>query len=273
MANVGAVAVGRVEQVERSEKARAAQPAISLKPIWIGLGVITLVMASLRTYQQFFAFSTGVDSFSPEFRTYWWNLLLAEWAFEGISATLLWGWIWKTRDRALDKVTPQVELKRWFNLLMWIMAYAFLFAFVGSFFAEQDATWHQTLIRDTEFTPSHIVLFYFGMPVTIVVGVASFLYAHTRIPYYDYQRHGWSLPYLLLVTGPVLIFVNVAFNEWGHTFWVMEEIFAHPLHWGFSILGWVALAFFGLFLQAIPRLLELIRGLDKPVGVVGKSAA
>lgn len=273
MARTGAVVAAQVEQVEQREQAPAAQRLISLTPIWIGLTAIALVMGSLRLYQQFFAFTTGTDSFSPEFRTYWWNLLLAEWTLEVTSAALLWGWIWKTRDLALDQVTPRVELKRYFNLLMWIMAYAFVFAFAGSFFAEQDATWHQTLIRDTEFTPSHIVLFYFSMPMAIVLGVTGFLYAHTRLPYYDYRRNGWSLPYLFLVTGPVLILVNVAFNEWGHTFWVMEEIFAHPLHWGFAILGWVALAFFGIFLQAVPRLLYLIRTLDNSAGAVGKSVA
>ena len=272
MANASAVAVAPAEHAERG-KARATQFVLNLKPMWISVAVITLVAVSLRMYQQYFAFTTGIDSFSPEFRTYWWNLLLSVWTLEIVSAALVWGWVWKTRDRALDQVTPREELKRWFTLLTWIVAYASMFAFVGSFFAEQDATWHQTLIRDTEFTPSHIVLFYTATPTAIIIGVASFLYAHTRIPYYDYQRHGWSLPYLMLIVGPVLILVNVAFNEWGHTFWVMEEIFAHPLHWGFSILGWVALAFFGLFLQAVPRMLTLIRGLDQPESTVEKSAA
>ena len=131
---------------------------------------------------------------------------------------------------------PEVELKRYFNLVMWLMAYAFVFIFAASFFAEQDATRHQTLIRDTEFTPSHIILFYFTMPLYIILGVGGFLYAHTRLPYYDYRQKGWSLPYLWIVVGPALILVNVAFNEWGHTFWIMEEIFAAPLHWGFA--GW-----------------------------------
>ena len=32
-----------------------------------------------------------------------------------------------------------MELKRYFNLVMWLMAYAFVFIFAASFFAEQDA--------------------------------------------------------------------------------------------------------------------------------------
>ncbi len=244
----------------------------NLTHIGLGLAGITTIMVAARIYQLLFAWTKGLDSFSPEFQTYWWNLVLAEWGLEVIAAALLWGWLWKTRDRAVDMVSPAVELKRYFNLVMWLMAYAFVFIFAASFFAEQDATWHQTLIRDTEFTPSHIILFYLTMPLYIILGVGGFLYAHTRLPSYDYRQKGWSLPYLWIVVGPALILVNVAFNEWGHTFWIMEEIFSAPLHWGFAILGWTALGFFGVFLQVVPRMLELIRGLGTSTAV-DKSAA
>lgn len=240
--------------------------------IGLGLAGITTIMVAARIYQLLFAWTKGLDSFSPEFQTYWWNLVLAEWGLEVIAATLLWGWLWKTRDHAVATLAPEVELKRYFNLVMWLMAYAFVFIFAASFFAEQDATWHQTLIRDTEFTPSHIILFYLTMPLYIILGVGGFLYAHTRLPSYDYRQHGWSLPYLWIVVGPALILVNVAFNEWGHTFWIMEEIFAAPLHWGFAVLGWTALGFFGVFLQVVPRMLELIRALGTSTAV-DKSAA
>ena len=258
MATIASAPVGvRPNQIEAPLRRRV----LNLTNIGMGLLGITVLMVAARIYQLLFAWAKGLDSFSPEFQTYWWNLVLAEWALEGSAAALLWGWMWKTRDRAVDTLAPEVELKRYFNLVMWLMAYAFVFIFAASFFAEQDATWHQTLIRDTEFTPSHIILFYLTMPLYIILGVGGFLYAHTRLPYYDYRKKGWSLPYLWIVVGPALILVNVAFNEWGHTFWIMEEIFAAPLHWGFAVLGWTALGFFGLFLQAVPRMLELIRAL------------
>ena len=249
-----------------------ARRVLNLTNIWMGLAGITVVMVAARIYQLLFAWTKGLDSFSPEFQTYWWNLVLAEWGLEGVAAALLWGWLWQTRDRTVDKLAPEVELKRYFNLIMWLMAYAFVVIFAASFFAEQDATWHQTLVRDTEFTPSHIILFYLTMPLYIILGVGGLLYAHTRLPYYDSRKKGWSLPYLWVVVGPALILVNVAFNEWGHTFWIMEEIFAAPLHWGFAVLGWTALGFFGLFLQVVPRMLELIRQLGKATAV-DKSAA
>ncbi|HJY84128.1 MAG TPA: bacterial ammonia monooxygenase, subunit AmoC [Candidatus Binatia bacterium] len=269
MATVASATAGaRTNRVE----VPLAQRVLNVTNIWMGLAGITVVMVAARIYQQLFAFSKGVDSFSPEFRTYWWNLLLTEWGLEVIAAALLWGWLWKTRDRELDKLAPEVELKRYFNTVMWLMAYAFVVIFAASVFAEQDATWHQTLIRDTQFTPNHIILQYFTFPFYIILGVGGLLYAHTRLPYYDYRKKGWSLPYLWVVVGPALILVNVAFNEWGHTFWIMEEFFAAPLHWGFVVLGWTALGFFGVFLQIVPRMLELIRELGKSAAL-DKSAA
>ena len=48
--------------------------------------------------------------------------------------------------------------------------------------------------------------------------------------------------------GPVLILPNLGYNEWGHAYWLTEEIFSHPLHWGFVVLGWNALALPGVAL-------------------------
>ena len=271
MATVAHSTAVRTEQGE--ETAGALSGVVKLSYIGMALAGLTVFWVAVRVYQQVFGWTKGLDSFSPEFRTYWWNLLLVEFALEGIAAVLLWGWIWTSRPRDLDTLAPRVELKRYFNLVMWLMVYAFQVVWAASIFAEQDATWHQVLVRDTEFTPSHIVLFYFTMPVYIILGVAGLLYAHTRLPYYNYQTKGWSLPYLWVVAGPALILVNVAFNEWGHTFWVMEEFFAHPMHWGFVVLGWTALAFFGVFLQVVPRMLALIRELGRSPQGLGKAAA
>jgi methane/ammonia monooxygenase subunit C len=88
-----------------------------------------------------------------------------------------------------------------------------------------------------------------------MVGLGSFAYAKTRIPYF---AKGWSVSYLMLVIGPFMIFPNVGLNEWGHTFWFMEELFVAPLHWGFVFFAWFILAMFGVFLQVQPRMRELI---------------
>src|SRR5215468_1459182 len=95
--------------------------------IGLGLAGITVLMVAARIYQLLYAWTKGLDSFSPEFQAYWWDLVLAEWVCEVVSATLLGGWLWKTRDQEMDKLAPEVELKRYFNLVMWLMAYAFVF--------------------------------------------------------------------------------------------------------------------------------------------------
>ena len=74
---------------------------------------------------------------------------------------------------------------------MWLGVYLFGVYWGGSFFTEQDASWHQVIIRDTSFTPSHVVVFYGSFPMYIVCGVASYLYAMTRLPLY---RPGHLVP-------------------------------------------------------------------------------
>jgi methane/ammonia monooxygenase subunit C len=46
-----------------------------------------------------------------------------------------------------------------------------------------------------------------------------------------------------------MILPNVGLNEWGHTFWWMEELFVAPLHYGFVFFGWMALGLCGLLCQ------------------------
>src|SRR5665647_2968518 len=58
--------------------------------------------------------------------------------------------------------------------MMWLGVYLFGVYWGGSFFTEQDASWHQVIIRDTSFTPSHVVVFYGSFPMYIVCGVASY---------------------------------------------------------------------------------------------------
>jgi methane/ammonia monooxygenase subunit C len=147
-----------------------------------------------------------------------------------------------------------VELRRYFYFTMWLVAYTFAIYFIGSFFAEGDAVWHQTVIRDTSFTPSHNVLFYACIPTYIFFGVGGFMYAITRLPAFS---RGISVAHVLAVLGPVLILPNLGYNEWGHAYWLTEEIFSHPLHWGFVVLGWNALALPGVALQIIQRMIPL----------------
>ena len=111
------------------------------------------------------------------------------------------------------------------------------------------------LIRDTPFTANHIIVFYFCFPMYILLGGSAWLYARTRLPL---NSRNISLPLTLAVFGPFMILVSVGFNEWGHTFWFREEFFAAPIHWGFVIGGWFALAVGGILLQEAARITELL---------------
>ena len=230
------------------------EPLVHWKILVLAFVGVSVMWTSARLYQQFFAWSAGLDSTSPEFQTHWMRLFYLEIVLEGVAATLLWGWLWKTRDLDLAKLAPRQELRRYFRLVAWLLMYVFAVYWAG-FFAEQDATWHQTVVRDTEFTPSHIVLFFGAMPVFIITGVGAYLYARTRIPLFARDH---SVPFLLAVAGPFMMLPNVAFNEWGHTFWIMEEIFSAPLHAGFVIFAWNAICLGGILFQALPRIAELM---------------
>jgi methane/ammonia monooxygenase subunit C len=211
---------------------------------------------AVRYYEEVYGWSAGLDAFAPEFRTYWMNWLWTELVMEAILFAYIGAFIWKTRDRNLDAVTPGEELTRYFHLLVWLVVYGYAIYWGASFYTEQDGTWHQTVIRDTDFTPSHCIEFYMSYPIYILVGWGSWMYSRTRLPYF---AKGYSLPFLVAVVGPFMILPNVGLNEWGHTFWFMEELFVAPLHYGFVFFGWMALGAMGLFVQIFTRMSELLK--------------
>src|SRR5256884_378681 len=136
-----------------------------------------------------------------------------------------------------------------------------LVAMVGIVFAATDAAWHQVVVRDTSLTPSHIVLFFGIVPLFTTFGLAAFFYALTRIP--DFSR-SVPLALVLAVMAPFMVLPSVAYNEWGHAYWLMEELFIAPLHWGFVMLSWCFMASLGVIGQSLPRVTELIRLTSAP---------
>jgi len=110
----------------------------------------------VRIYEQIFGWYAGLDSFAPEFTTYWMTILYIEEPVELISFLALVAGcgrpatrMWRTSSRARNAPDFQpIELDsdlRCCDLLG------------ASYFTEQDGTWHMTVIRDTDFTPSHII--------------------------------------------------------------------------------------------------------------------
>ena len=180
-----------------------------------GAALYVVFYGWVRWYEGVYGWSAGLDSFAPEFETYWMNFLYIEMVLEVVTASVLWGYIWKTRDRKVMSITPREELRRHFTHWVWLVMYGIAIYYGASYFTEQDGTWHQTIVRDTDFTPSHVIEFYLSYPIYIITGVASFLYAKTRLPTY---QQGLPLQYLVSVIGPFMILPNVGLNEWGHTF-------------------------------------------------------
>ena len=197
-------------QVEAKEASLLNKPAMLA-----GAALYIVFYGWVRWYEGVYGWSAGLDSFAPEFETYWMNFLYIEMVLEVITASVLWGFIWKTRDRHVMSITPREELRRHFTHWVWLVMYGIAIYYGASYFTEQDGTWHQTIVRDTDFTPSHVIEFYLSYPIYIITGVASFLYAKTRLP--TYQK-GLPLQYLVSVIGPFMILPNVGLNEWGHTF-------------------------------------------------------
>jgi methane/ammonia monooxygenase subunit C len=129
--------------------------------------------------------------------------------------------------------------------------------FMASFFVSADGAWHQTAVRDTAFTPPHIVMFYCAFPLGITMTVGAYLYAVTRLPRIYPASAGFPRSFFILIGASVTEMLQVAFNEWGHSLWIAEEVFAAPLHWPFVIYVWLAAAMFALWFETLLRLLSI----------------
>lgn len=243
--------------VSRGVESRGAEGDILRNSLRIFLPiavVISAVYVIYRVYQQWAAWEFGLDATSADFGTYWMTLFYIQVVGMVVLMVGTFAYLWLTRDSHLSTITPQKEFSRYFTFIGLIACYVLSLYWAGSFFAEQDAAWHQTVVRDTSFTPSHIILFYLAFPVFILLGGSVALYAMTRLPVYANRI---SLPVVVAVLGPFLLLPNVAYNEWGHAFWSAEEIFSLPLHWGFVVFGWSVLALGGVFSQILNRLIVI----------------
>jgi len=124
--------------------AQSEAPLFNTRVFWLMMAAFTSFNLFVRWYEEVYGWSAGLDAFAPEFKTYWMNWLYTEFVLEVTIAATLWGWLWKTRDRAVDTITPREELRRHFNHAIWLCAYATAIYWGASFYTEQDGTWHQT---------------------------------------------------------------------------------------------------------------------------------
>lgn len=218
--------------------------------------LVIAIMGAYRWYLVNYSFTVGLDYFEPQFQTYWMSLFYTQLAVIGtVTIAGLIG-LWSTREKNLQDLSAAEELQRYFYVFGMLAVVAGLFVIGLEVFAESDAAWHQVTVRDTDFTPTHIVLFYFIVPAFVGMLLMAALWLHTRLP--DFANRV-SLPMLLIVMGPMLIMPNLGFNEWGHTFFYAEELFAAPVHWGFVVLGWAFFGITGLLAQCLHRVITLTK--------------
>ena len=226
---------------------------------------VAAVFTAYRLYQNATAFTVGLDYFSPEFQQYWMTLLYIQLPVLTAIGAGIAAWLYWTRDKNLEDLKPVEELRRYLVLLSMLLMFGFIAYLVASPFTEADAAWHQVTVRDTDFTPTHITLFYFGIPCFIISALSAFVYARTRLPQFANRL---SISFAIVVAGPMLIMPNLGLNEWGHTFFYAEELFAAPIHWGFVLLGWSAFAAGGLLVQILSRMVELSRVIGEEIAPV-----
>ncbi|MPZ62409.1 MAG: hypothetical protein GEU93_14165 [Propionibacteriales bacterium] len=239
--------------------------------------LLALVPASLlalfwRTWQQLYAFDYGLDSTSPGFYRYWIPIVVFNIVGLPVLAGIWYAWLWLTgRKLSAEPPSPAEEGRRLWRLWWIVAVFCTAIFWGGSFFAEQDAAWHQVTMRDTAFTPSHAALFYGSFPVMIYTAFGAFLYARTRLPHL-FGGRGVPISFALIVGGSSLLLFQVAFNEFGHTFWQTEEVFSDPLHWPFVIFAYLLFGVFAIWFATFPRLFALTRGEGVPDNPDGSPA-
>jgi len=239
---------------QNASLAKTAAPTVPWLPVGLATGLGLIVFGIYRWYLQTNAFISGLDYFEPAFQHDWmllfWIQVVTLFTIGAICIPALWF----TRDRHLDRLDPAIELGR-FYIILTVAAIGSILVVGGlGVFAEGDAAWHQITIRDTDFTPTHISLQYFAIPSISLFILIGTVWVHTRMP--SFSEHP-SLPLLIVAGGPLLMLPNISFNEWGHTFFYAEELFAAPIHWGFLVFGWSAFALGGFLVQCLTRMQQL----------------
>jgi methane/ammonia monooxygenase subunit C len=218
---------------------------------------LTTLFLGLNAYMHAFALAFGTDSATPEFTLYWRGLLLLELVGVGGGTVAWWGWLVRSGRSLAAPMSAGVEVRRIASLWGLVGATALVLYFMASFFVNADGAWHQTTVRDTAFTPPHIVMFYCAFPLGITLSVAAYLYAYTRLPTIYPAASGFPWSFFLLIGASVTEMMQVGLNEFGHSVWITEEIFAAPLHWPFVTYGWLAFGIFAVWVETMVRLLSI----------------
>jgi methane/ammonia monooxygenase subunit C len=230
-------------------------------PILFCMILIAVALPALglyRWYMEATAFTVGLDYFEPEFQVYWMSWFYGQLTLFAVIGAVAVPWLWFTRPTREEVLAMPArdELGVYILIFTAMGMLGLLVPTALGLWVEADAAWHQVTIRDTDFTPTHIQLFYGVIPLGAVGIIIGLLWLHTRMPNYVGRV---SVPLIVMASAPLLIMPNLGYNEWGHTFFYAEELFAAPVHWGFVVLGWGLFAVSGFLLECINRILTLTK--------------
>jgi methane/ammonia monooxygenase subunit C len=234
---------------------------VGWKTLFVSCGLLLAANLFLWVWDYNYAFTAGLDSssraFALHYRTLFWGELLTVGAFAG----LWYGWLVRTgRNLAGESIAPAEVVRR--VVVLWgIIGVTSLSLYIeASFWPNWDGAWHQTMVRDTALTPTHIPMFYFFFPMSVVLALGAYLYGRFRLPAIYGREKGFPWSFFLLIAAAVLEFMEVAFNEWGHSLWMSEEFFSVPFHWPFVVYGWLASGMFAVWGETILYLYQVEKG-------------
>ncbi len=238
---------------------------------FIGPLVFIVIAAAIRIWQQGNAWTIGIDASSPKFTSTYRMLFYSELlASAGIG---LWWWTYliKKGRKIVDKEVPhEVEVRRIANFWGLISTISVELTIMASFWPNEDGSWHQTAVRDTALTPAHIPMFFLFFPFGIILTVGTYLYGRYWLPKVYGAAMGFPWSFFLLISASVTEMMQVAMNEWGHSLWITEEIFAAPFHWPFVLYGWLAAGIFALWAETIIRLLGIEAEIEEAEATGGR---
>jgi methane/ammonia monooxygenase subunit C len=227
------------------------------RTLLVGSAIITLVFVALTVWA-FMWWRDGMDAASVEFDLYWKRLFWIELIADGVIAGVWWGWLIRSgRALAARPVTISDKVHRTAIFWAYIAFSSMVLYWMAGYWPNWDGAWHQTIVRDTALTPPHITMFYFTFPLGIITTVATYLYGMTRLPELYSLRKGVHWAFFLLIAASVLETMQVAFNEFGHAWLIVEEVFAVPYHWPFVTYGWLAGGIFALWGETVLYLFRL----------------
>jgi methane/ammonia monooxygenase subunit C len=265
-----------VEELDDTEPHRKYGPIDWLggwRTCLVGCTSFLLVAVIIRIWQQFTALEAGLDSASNAFATQYRTLFYAEVAAVTIGTLAWWAYLVRNgREVVKKEASPGEEVRRIAVFWGLVGTSSVILYIAASFFPNQDGAWHQTLVRDTALTPNHIPMFFLFFPLATTITVGTYLYGRFWIPKVYGAEKGFPWSFFLLISAAVTEMSQVAMNEWGHSLWITEEIFAVPFHWPFVWYGWLAAGIFALWAETIIRLLNIENEIAEPVSPAAEVA-